>query len=93
MRLLIKTAKDLSDNYLLGNKKDLNYQMLFLSMHLDRIADSLLHINNEQEKESYLNELLSGSLNFFERETSHAKDMWGRGPMRWHRKNRSYGNA
>jgi|GEM_PF-1012062 len=71
---LIKTAKDLSDNWLLGNKSNLNYQMFFLSMHLGRIADTLLLLNNEQARDKYLKELLSGSLNFFEREASHAKD-------------------
>jgi hypothetical protein len=73
---LIKTAKDLSDNWLLGNKPDVNYHTVFLSMHLDRLADSLVLLNNEPEKDTYLRELLSGSLNFFEREGSHAKDVF-----------------
>ena len=73
---LIKTAKDLSDNWLLGNKGNLNYQMFFLTMHLDRIADPLLLLNNEDTKDKYLKELLSGSLNFFDGKTSHAKDIF-----------------
>jgi hypothetical protein len=74
--VLIKTAKDLSDNWLLGNKNDLNYHMVFLSMNLDRLADALILLNNEPEKHTYLKELLSGSLDFFKREKSHAKDVF-----------------
>jgi hypothetical protein len=73
---LIKTAKDLSDNWLPGNKNNLGYHMFFLSMHLARIAESLLLLNNEKNKDRYLRELLSGSLNFFKRGTSHAKDIF-----------------
>jgi hypothetical protein len=50
--------------------------MVFLSMHLDRIADTLLLLHKEQAKDRYLKELLSGSIDFFERETSHAKDIF-----------------
>jgi len=73
---LIRTAKELSDTWLLGNKDKLNYLMVFLSMHLDRICDALLPLAHEEAKDRYLKELLSGSINFFDREPSHAKDIF-----------------
>lgn len=73
---LIKTAKELSDNYLLGKNEKLSYQMMFSSMHLDRIADVLLLLANEPDSGKYLTVLLSGSMNFFDREPSHAKDIF-----------------
>lgn len=73
---LIKTAKDLSDNWLLGNRNNVNYHMVFLSMHLDRVADALILLTKIPDKNKYLKGLLSGSLNFFERGKSNAKDVF-----------------
>jgi hypothetical protein len=74
---LIKKAKELSDNWLLTNKEKLNYEMLFLSMHLNRIADAILLLRNEPEKNQFLKKLKSGTLNFFSREKSEAKNtLW-----------------
>ena len=70
---LIKKAKELSDNWLLADKEELNTEMLFLSMHLYRIADAILFLRNKTEKNDFLKKLKSGTLNFFSREKSEAK--------------------
>ena len=74
---LIKKAKELSDNWLLVKKEELNYETLFLSMHLDRIADAILLLSNVSEKNHFLKKLKSGTLNFLSREKSEAKNtLW-----------------
>jgi len=51
--------------------------MLFLGMHLDRIAKAVLPLKHENKRNQYLKALLSGNLNFFERKESMAKSfLW-----------------
>jgi len=73
---LVRNAKILSDNWLLDKQDKTNHQMLFLGIHLDRIADAILPLRTVPEKEQYLKDLLSGSLNFFERKRSMAKNVF-----------------
>lgn len=74
---LIKAAKELSDNWLLGNRDRLNCKMLFQSMHLDRVSDAILLLSSETGKNCFLKKLKSGTLDFFTREKSVAKDtLW-----------------
>lgn len=40
------------------------------------LADTLILLNDEPEKGKFLKEILSGSMNFFERDRSHAKDIF-----------------
>ena len=72
---LISNAKDLSDNWLLNKQENLDCRMFFLGIHLDRIADAILALENEPERNQHLRDLLSGTLNFFERERSKAKNV------------------
>jgi len=74
---LIKHAKELSDNWLLGNDDGFSYEIFFLSMHLDRIAVTILLLENVPDKIQFLKRLKSGSLNFFNRDKSEAKNtLW-----------------
>jgi len=43
---MIKHAKELSDNFLLGKENKFSYDAFFLSMHLDRIAKNILLLTN-----------------------------------------------
>jgi len=72
---LIKHAKELSDNWLLGNNESFSYETFFIGMHLDRIASNILLLGNIQEKAQFLKRLKSGSLNFFNRDKSEAKNI------------------
>jgi len=50
--------------------------MLFKVLHLDRVADAILALQDQPERVKYLRELISGSINFFERRPSRAKDIF-----------------
>lgn len=74
---LIKHAKELSNIWLLGKENDFSYKNFFLSMHLDRIAKNILLLENVPDKIQFLKRLKSGSLNFFQRDKSEAKNtLW-----------------
>ncbi len=74
---LIKRAKELSDNWLLGNYDGFSYETFFLAMHLDRVAQNILLLENIAEKVQFLKRLKSGNLNFFNRDKSEAKNaLW-----------------
>lgn len=45
-------------------------------MHLDRIAEAILPLKGEPEQGQYLKNILSGTLDFFERKRSHAKNIF-----------------
>ncbi len=47
---------------------------MFLGMHLDRIADTVLLLKNESKKSTHLKKLTSGTLDFFERKRSNSKN-------------------
>ena len=60
-----------------AKEEDLNYKMFFLSMHLNRIANAILSLSNESDKKNFLKKLKSGTLDFFSREKSKAKNtLW-----------------
>jgi len=74
---LIKEAKELSDKWLLCDNESLNYDTLFLSMHLERIAGAILLLSGEADGGFFLKKLKKGTLNFFNRNKSIAKDtLW-----------------
>ena len=73
---MIENAKKLWKSWFLDNTKGQTYEMLFMAMHLDRIAEAILPLKGEEEQTQYLRDLLSGTLDFFERKASHAKDMF-----------------
>lgn len=70
---LISNAKNLWENLILDK---LSYEMVFRGIHFDRIADAVLPLSNHPNRTEYLQKLLSGSLAFFEREPSRAKDFF-----------------
>lgn len=72
---LISNAKKLCDNWLLCDKDGLDYEMFFWGLHFDRVADAILLLNHESEKDKHLKALISGTLNFFERKRSKAKSI------------------
>ena len=65
--MLIDNAKKVCDNC--------SYESLFSCMHLGRIAEAVLPLKSEKKRDEYLKHLLSGSLNFLEREKSKAKNL------------------
>lgn len=72
---LINNAKKLCNNWLLCNKDGLSYEMFFWGFHFDRVADAILQLRHEPEKNKHLKALISGTLNFFERKRSKAKNI------------------
>ncbi len=75
--MLTDNAKKLCDNWLANKKDKIDDKMFFLGMHLDRIAKAVLPLKSEKKRDGYLKHLLSGSLNFFEREKAEAKNfLW-----------------
>ena len=73
---LIRNAEVVSENWLLDKQDRMNHEMFFLSIHLDRVADAILPLMAVPRKDQYLRDLLSGSLNFFERRHSKAKNVF-----------------
>ena len=48
--LLVSNAKELSDNWLLNRQNKLGYEMFFLGIHLDRIADEAIESLMEEKR-------------------------------------------
>ena len=73
---MIQNAKDLWESWFLNELGSRVYEMLFAAMHLDRIAEAMLPLKGEPEQAQYLKDILSGTLDFFKREESHAKNIF-----------------
>jgi hypothetical protein len=73
---MIQNARDLWQSWFLNESGGQTHEMLFAAMHLDRIAQAILPLENEPEKAHYLRQILSGTLDFFERGKSHAKNIF-----------------
>lgn len=73
---MIQNAKDLWESWFLNESGGQTYEMLFVAMHLDRIAETMLSLKGEPEQAQYLKDILSGTLDFFERKKSHAKNIF-----------------
>ena len=73
---LIRNGKDLWENWILDDAEKLTSEAFFLGIHLDRIADVVLPLTGEANRAKYLKDLLSGTLNFFQREHSKAKNIF-----------------
>jgi len=77
LALLAKNAKELSDNWLLGQWNQITMAKLYDSTHFNRIADALLPLAGTKDFKHYLKKLTSGRLNLFARDRSEAKDfLW-----------------
>lgn len=74
---LIRCGKDLWENWMFHNADGLTAEVLFSAIQLDRIADALLPLSGDTQRANQLKKLLSGTLNFFKRERSNAKNaLW-----------------
>jgi len=71
--LMVQNTEELWEKWFLGNRENVSYKVFFLGMHLDRIGDAVIPLRDLLSKTD-LKRLLSGSLNFFSREKSNAKD-------------------
>jgi hypothetical protein len=72
---LLKSAEKLVDEWASGDSETTNMTLLFKSLHIERISSAMQVLSSEKLKKKYLKDLLQGSLNFFEREPSHAKSI------------------
>lgn len=73
---MIQNATELWESWFSDNSSGQTCEMVFVAMHLDRVAQAILPLKGEQEQAQYLKDLLSGTLDFFERKPSHAKDVF-----------------
>lgn len=73
---LIENAKLLSDRWFTNQTTDDSMIDVFYALHLDRIAGAILSLRDVPGKEKYLNDLTSGELDFFKRESSYAKNIF-----------------
>jgi len=77
LALLIRNAKELSENWLLGNWDEITKPKLYDSAHFSRIADALLPLAGTPDFKLYLGKLTKGRLDLFARDRSEAKDfLW-----------------
>ena len=72
---LIANAKNLSDDWLLGQDTHLTMDALLSTAHLNRIADAVLPLKQVIHKAVYLKALTAQSLRLHERTKSHAKNI------------------
>ncbi len=73
---IIADAKSCSESAQMKIPEKVSSEMFFNAMHLDRIAKALLPLANVKDKCKYLKAVLSGTLDFFKRKQSHAKDIF-----------------
>lgn len=72
---LLESAENLVDEWAGGNSETTDTALLFNSLHIERISSAMQVLSSEDLKEKYLKDLLRGTLNFFERNHSHAKSI------------------
>ena len=73
---MIGNAKTLADQWLINQTADSSMVDVFYAMHLDRLADAILPLRDVPDKKKYLNALMSGDLDFFNRQSSYAKNIF-----------------
>jgi len=72
---LLDSAEKLADEWAIGNSETTDMALLFETLHIERISSAMQILSSEDLREKYLKDLLQGTLNFFERELSHAKSI------------------
>ena len=72
---MIENSKILWERWFTNKDAGVERIMLFRLLQLDRIADAILALKEESGRARYLKELLSGTIDFFKREKSHAKNI------------------
>lgn len=73
---LLNDAKDLAAEWSKGDVTETDMKKLFSALHVERIYNGIQLLETEKNKEKYLKNLLDGTLNFFERDISHAKSIF-----------------
>lgn len=73
---LLSDAKALASEWELENFNQPGILKLFSALHVQRIYAGIKSLVSDANKEKYLKDLLKGSLNFFDREISHAKSIF-----------------
>lgn len=70
----LSDTKDLAAEWAKGNIQNNDINKLFSALHVERIH-SVIELLKFENKRKHLKDLLNGTLNFFEREISHAKSI------------------
>lgn len=73
--VLIQSAKELSDAWLMGGARDVTKDVLHNAAHLSRVADAASVLHGDPQCKNYLKRLASGNLDLLNRERSEAKDI------------------
>jgi len=74
--MLINNCRRLWEEWFMNRMDELNMTMLFNALHLDRVAEAVLPLRDVHNCHFYLKSICDGSLDFFKREKSHAKDIF-----------------
>jgi hypothetical protein len=75
--LLIQSAKDLSDAWLIDGARNISSNTISRAAHLARVSDAISVLRGEEKLKFYLRKLIDGSLNLLERDRSEAKNfLW-----------------
>lgn len=72
---LLESVEKLVDEWASGDSETTDTALLFKSLHVERISSAMQVLSSEDSRKKYLKDLLQGTLNFFEREISHAKSI------------------
>lgn len=72
---LLDSVQQLSNALSCGENSKINMNLFFKALHVERVASAFEFLETEEKKNKYLNDLLNGTLDFFERKPSHAKSI------------------
>jgi hypothetical protein len=73
---LIENAKALADSWFANQTADSSMIDVFYALHLDRIVEAVLPLRDIPDRVKYLTALTSGDLDFFNRQSSYAKNIF-----------------
>jgi len=77
LALLIESAKQLSDSWLINGAESVSDTVLFRAAHLNRVSDAILTLRSDTDTAFHLEKLTEGSLDLLERDQSVAKNfLW-----------------
>jgi hypothetical protein len=72
---LLNDARDIAVEWAKENISETDINKLFSVLHVERIYSSIQYLDSVPNKEKYLKDLLNGTLNFLEKDSSHAKSI------------------
>lgn len=72
---LLCDAKEVASVWAKGSFSEIDMDQFFSTLHIERIYNAVRFLDQEPNRDKYMNDLLKGSLNFFERDKSHAKSI------------------